>query len=333
MIIVPTKYYSAPTEIFRTAGISVVIWANHMIRASVVAMQTVAKEVYETETLTNVEDQITSVNEIFRLQGADELARAEQHYFKSTHRHTRAIVLAATRGQGLESMTAERPKVMLPVAGKPVLQRLVDTFKQHEVHPVTAVGGYKADSIDISGVQVVYNPNYANTGELASLVCAFDTISEDTVISYGDLLIRQYILRDLLDTRNEIVAVVDSALPPASTQHYRDLAYCSRPNDYALFAQDVDLLRVDSHAVDNTQAPSGRWVGMLRVRGRGHLWLKQSLKELQQRPDFNQLSIPDLLNFLLLQGRKIKVLYIHGHWLDVNNLEDLGRASDFTHGG
>jgi phosphoenolpyruvate phosphomutase len=35
---------------------------------------------------------------------------------------------------------------------------------------------------------------------------------------------------------------------------------------------------------------------------------------------------------LIACGRPIKVLYIHGHWLDVNRMEDLVRASEFARG-
>ena len=36
VLIVPTKYYATPTEVFRDYGFSVVIWANHLMRASIV---------------------------------------------------------------------------------------------------------------------------------------------------------------------------------------------------------------------------------------------------------------------------------------------------------
>src|ERR1700726_265810 len=42
LVIVPTKYYSTPTNVFRLAGISLVIWANHMVRSATSAMQSVA---------------------------------------------------------------------------------------------------------------------------------------------------------------------------------------------------------------------------------------------------------------------------------------------------
>ena len=69
---------------------------------------------------------------------------------------------------------------------------------------------------------------------------------------------------------------------------------------------------------------------MLRVTGEGRLHLEQALNDLQKRNDFDQLGIPDLLNELVTQQHPIKVFYINGHWLDINTLDDLDRATDFT---
>ena len=333
LIIVPTKYYSTPAQVFRDAGISLCVWANHMLRTSVHCMQEFAREVYATETVTDIEDRIATVDEIFRLQGAEELIAAERRYFKAAAKRSNAVVLAASRGQGLESITTDRPKVMLSIAGKSLLGRLVDVFRQQHLHRITVVAGYKPESIDVSGIKVSHNPDYATSGELASLACAIDDIDTDTVITYGDLLIRSYILRDLLDQKGAIIAVVDSALPPKDNHDFKDLAYCSRPNDYALFHDDVDLIRIAYQHEVKDQKPSGRWIGMLRVSGEGRNWLVAALDSLAQRADFDRMSMPELLNHLIETGKPVKVLYIHGHWLDVNKLEDLSRASDFMHGG
>src|ERR1700753_3853480 len=140
LVIVPTKYYSTPTEVFRAAGISVVIWANHLIRAATSAMQSVAKEIHDSETLVNVEDQVATVNEIFRLQNADEYEAAEKLYLTAEASRS-AVVLAASRGRGLESMTADKPKVMLPIAGKPLLRWLGGGFQEEHINGITVVGG------------------------------------------------------------------------------------------------------------------------------------------------------------------------------------------------
>ena len=43
-------------------------------------------------------------------------------------------------------------------------------------------------------------------------------------------------------------------------------------------------------------------------------------------------SMPDLINRLVENGHSPQVQYISGHWMDINNLDDLQRAGDFAHG-
>jgi phosphoenolpyruvate phosphomutase len=334
LVIVPTKYYSTPTDVFRKAGISVVIWANHLVRAATAAMQSVAKEIHTNETLVNVEDRVASVNEIFRLQDADEYSAAERLYLSASEASRSAVILAASRGRGLEAMTIERPKVMLPIAGKPLLRWLIDGFKKEHVNDITVVGGYRVDAIDIAGIKLVVNERYAETSELASLACAIDGLESDTVISYGDLLFRSYVLRDLLESKADFAVVVDSAPAASSNLTVRDFAYCSRPDDRGLFGTPVLLKRVVSgkQPAETAAEPlSGRWIGLLNVSRVGVVKLKAVLSELRQRPDFDSLDMPALMNALIADGAQIEVLYVHGHWRGVNDLEDFRQAVDFAH--
>ena len=80
VVIVPTMYYSTATAVFEKAGVSLIIWANHLLRASIVAMQKTAAVIHEEKSLINVENNIASVKEIFRLQRADDLKEAERRY-------------------------------------------------------------------------------------------------------------------------------------------------------------------------------------------------------------------------------------------------------------
>jgi phosphoenolpyruvate phosphomutase len=329
LVIVPTRYYSTPTEVFREAGISLVIWANHLIRGATSAMQAIAREIHETETLVGVEDRIASVSEIFRLQGADEYEEAEKIYLSSSRAPRSAVVLAASRGSELEAVTADMPKVMLPVAGKPLLRWLVDGFKKEGVNDITVVGGYKAEAIQSAGTRLVINARHEFTGELASLAQAAQAFDSDTVVSYGDLLFRSYILRDLLESTAEFCVVVDSALTGPENRSVRDFALCSAPDERALFGRKTLLKRV---AADVGETPHGRWIGLLGVRGAGREKLRARLAALGRQDDFDTLNMPDLLNALVADGEQIEVLYIHGHWRGVNDLDDFRRAGDFAHG-
>ncbi|MDQ4102443.1 MAG: phosphoenolpyruvate mutase [Actinomycetota bacterium] len=330
VVIVPTQYYSTPTEVFRNAGISAVIWANHLVRASAAAMKAVAEEISTTQTLVNVEDKISPVSEIFRLQGADEYARAERTYLTAGRAPRSAVVLAASRGAGLEAVTVDRPKVMLPVAGKPLLRWLVDAFKHEGINDITVVGGYRADAIETRGITLAVNDRYAETGELASLSCAVDALETDVVISYGDLLFRSYILRDLLASDSDFCTVVDSGPQHGSNPSVRDFAHCSAPDDRGLFGQKVLLQRITN---DGAEQGHGRWVGLLNVRGAGRTRLRAALDELRKHPHFDELDMPALLNALIDRGESIEVQYVHGHWRGVNDLEEFRRAGDFAHAG
>ena len=331
LVIVPTKYYSTPTDVFRSAGISMVIWANHMIRASIAAMEKIGQQIQHQESVVNIEDQIATIDRVFALQGAEELTRAQQRYLK--HRQeTHAIVLAASRGNALQDLTRDRPKVMLSIAGKPLLRRLVDEFKNQGINRITVVAGYKAETIDVAGINLRLNREYESSGELTSLACALDCFQDDMLIMYGDLLFRSYILNDLLDHDGDVVVVVDSLVNTSHITGTPDYAYCSMPDGRSIFSEEILLNQVCESEIPGKGRPSGRWIGMLKLGARGRLWVESALRELQQDPGFNRLTMPDLLNYLVDHGKKIHVLYINGHWLDVNVLGDIDRASDFTLG-
>ncbi|MGE0484793.1 MAG: phosphoenolpyruvate mutase [Gammaproteobacteria bacterium] len=332
LVIVPTKYYATPTAAFREARINLVIWANHMIRAAVSAMQETAQRIFEDESLIDVEDQVASVKEIFRLQGADELAEAERRYFLGSRRDARAIVLAASRGDGLADLTDDRPKVMLPVNGKPLLHRLVEACKRVHIDNVTVVAGYRAESIEAPGIERVVNDAYDTTGELTSLACARASFRDDMVVLYGDLMFRGYVLRSLVESEQPLTVVVDSQPAARETSGAPDYAYCSAVDDRSLWEQEVWLEQVSREPVRDGRAADGRWIGMLRTRGEGRRWLGEALERLAGREDFAALGMGDLLNDLIAAGHPVRVIYVHGHWMDVNSLRDLEHAGQFTLG-
>ncbi len=80
IVVVPTTYYATPTEEFAKAGVNLVIWANQLLRSSIVAMKQTAATLFEEQWLLPIEHKIAPVKEIFRLQNADELKEAESRY-------------------------------------------------------------------------------------------------------------------------------------------------------------------------------------------------------------------------------------------------------------
>jgi len=58
VIVVPTNYYKTPTKDLQDMGISMIIWANHNLRASVKAMQDVSADIYKNQNLLCVQNQV-----------------------------------------------------------------------------------------------------------------------------------------------------------------------------------------------------------------------------------------------------------------------------------
>ena len=68
---------------------------------------------------------------------------------------------------------------------------------------------------------------------------------------------------------------------------------------------------------------------MVRVHGAGRDWIETAIDELKSLSTFDTLDLGHLLNKIIDNGHPIRVIYIHGHWLNVNSLRDLEHARSF----
>lgn len=106
----------------------------------------------------------------------------------------KALILAAGLGTRLGSLTADKPKPMLPVQGKPLLAHTVEWLRSHGVreiafnlhHAPDVVPAYFGDG-SAFGVHIVYSyePTLLGTAGAAKKLEAF--LDERFVIVYGDV--------------------------------------------------------------------------------------------------------------------------------------------------
>jgi phosphoenolpyruvate phosphomutase len=99
-----------------------------------------------------------------------------------------------------------------------------------------------------------------------------------------------------------------------------------------MYQQRVFLEHVGTRVDWNGRKPSGRWIGVMRISGEGRQHVQAALRVLQSDPGFSGMGLPELMNQLIAQGQAPQVQYISGHWMDINNLEDLQRAGEFAQG-
>ncbi|THJ21920.1 MAG: phosphoenolpyruvate mutase [Nitrospira sp. CG24D] len=331
VVIVPTKYYATPTDVFRQHNFSMVIWANHLLRSSVAAMQKTARTLKEQEHLLSIEDNVAPVSEIFRLQNAAELQEAEDRYLPKGAEDTCAIVLAASRGSELGDLTEHQPKTMVKVQGTPILARIVDAYNAVGVKDIVVVRGYKKETVNLPNLTYVDNDDYADTGELVSLLKALQSRkgrAQQTLISYGDVLFNKYIPQSLCQESDDCVIFLDSNWRE-QTRYARlgGFAECTVPNSRRAFNVKVYLKHLGNEIPEaNTH---GVWMGFLKVSPTAATLITTIITDLLAQPGNRKATIPQLIQELLTRQQPIRVLYTVGHWLDINSLEDVVQAGEF----
>jgi phosphoenolpyruvate phosphomutase len=173
----------------------------------------------------------------------------------------------------------------------------------------------------------VDNDEFATTAELASLGKAAPWLEGDVVVSFGDILFRRYILSNLLQEPGDIVIVVDSGWRGRTPVGQVDYVQTSRPFTLK-YSEDIVTLRAMSADLPSDRI-DGEWIGLVKCTARGAKLVRGALAALEARADFARLRLDDLFRHLLGQGIEVQVLFITGHWLDVDNLDDLAQAQTF----
>lgn len=334
VVIVPTKYYATPTDVFRANQISMVIWANHILRSSVSAMQTTARTLYKDQELIRIESGIAPVSEVFRLQGVDALDEAERRYLPCSGQKPSALVLAASRGVELGDLTKDLPKTMIPVGGKPVLSHIAAAYNQAGIRDITVVRGYCKEKVDLPSLDYVDNDEFGTSGELVSLQKGLERLADRTngiIISYGDVLFRKHVPDILNEVSDELVVMVDTQWRESANLHrVADYAHCSRAYSRLHYSEAVHLRRLGDAAALREDEIHGEWMGFFRIGSESLGLVRDILDQLLSSTHARRMgSLPDLINALVEQGLPVRVVYTTGHWLDIDSPEDVTSAGSF----
>jgi phosphoenolpyruvate phosphomutase len=323
VVIVPTMYYATPMDRFRAENVSLVIWANHNMRIAIQAMRDVSRQIYEEESLVNVEGLLPTVKDVFALVGNAELADAENRYLPSTGRKISSVVLAASRGSAFGELTEDKPKAMLDVRGQPLLRRLVQTINESGLNDITVVRGYKKDVIDLPSLTYLDNEKYAETRSAASLACAVDKLVGECVVTYGDILFRPHVLNGLLERTEDVVIVVDAQRRKDKVEK-AELVRCTKPCDGDYFDDEViSLVEFADGSDDNVD---GEFIGLLKLSEAGATAMQKTIRAMQADGSINEALLSKLLERMRADGNEIVVHYVTGHWLDLDTAFDLAQA-------
>ena len=125
----------------------------------------------------------------------------------------KAVILAAGEGKRLRPFTETMPKVMLPVANKPILEHVFDAIKKTGMDEIIIVVGYKKEVImdyfkDYKGIKITYITQDKQLGTAHALLQAKDQIKESFIVLAGDNIIDNESIQKLILDRSEYSILV-----------------------------------------------------------------------------------------------------------------------------
>lgn len=323
VIIVPTKYYSTPSSHFADWGVNLVIWANHNVRAAITAMEETTKRIYEDQSLINVEGKVASVSHIFELQGADELKAAEKKYLPTYGQNISAVILAASKGEGFDELTRDIPKALLNVNNKPILSHLTESFNEVGIKDISVVRGFGKEKFTNTNMKYIDNDLYNETKEVYSLNLALENVDNHVVVSYGDVIFKNYVLNELLTSDADITLIVDTDVE--FTNDYKDYVKASEGYNKHKFDQYVTLQQMSSKMVETEV--HGEFIGLCKFSLKGVQQFKAAVKELEKVKPLAELRLSEVFN-KIAETENVRIKFIRGSWVDVDNLVELQKAGD-----
>ncbi|MFC2042427.1 sugar phosphate nucleotidyltransferase, partial [Chloroflexota bacterium] len=125
-----------------------------------------------------------------------------------------AIILAAGEGQRLRPFIVNRPKVMLSIADKPIIQYVVETLAQKGIRNIVLVVGYHKEMVydamgsgEQLGVDITYVTQEKQLGTAQALMQAKELAEDEFLVLPGDNLIAPDTIPQVTEIKPEAVVV------------------------------------------------------------------------------------------------------------------------------
>jgi choline kinase len=249
---------------------------------------------------------------------------------------TRALILAAGQGTRLRPLTDDKPKCLVPLLGKSLLQRQVDTLKESGISDIHIATGYRTDQIEALGYATSRNPRFAETNMVATLFSALPFIQQegDLIIAYGDIVYQQNNLDALLSCNDEIALMIDA--------RWRDLWQLRLENPL----EDAETLMMDEYGyvTELGKKPlgyeqiEGQYTGLIKIRSDKLEEFVAFYKLLDRSAiydgnDFDNMYMTSFLQLLIDSGWKAKAVLVNNGWLEIDSVEDLSQYESMANDG
>jgi L-glutamine-phosphate cytidylyltransferase len=230
-----------------------------------------------------------------------------------------AVILAAGRGSRLGPHTEDRPKCLVELAHKPLIQRQISALRGGGVSSIGIVRGYLAHKINIQDVTYFENPRWAETNMVMSLAAAAAWLGSDSVvISYADIFYGRDVVRDLAGSPGDLVVAYDRSWRSLWSRRFADPL-----SDAETFRTDArgNLIDIGGRTtqIDDIE---GQYMGLLKFKPQAWRAVEAVLAAVDARTR-DSMDMTTLLRRLLDSGFPISTVAIAGHWGEIDSAGDL----------
>ena len=227
----------------------------------------------------------------------------------------KAVVMAGGEGSRLRPLTIRRPKPMVPIAGKPVMEHILNLLKRHGITEVVITVQYLASNIEDYfgngsqfGMRITYSREDVPLGTAGSVKNAEDQLTEPFLVISGDAL-TDYNLTDIITYHQEKKAMATLTL-----------AHVHNPLEYG-----VIITNEEGHITQFLEKPS--WGEVFSDTINTGIYVLDpkifSYFEKNKQFDFSQ----ELFPMMLKNGDPLYGYVSNGYWCDVGNLSEYMRAN------
>lgn len=241
----------------------------------------------------------------------------------------KAIIIAAGKGSRLKHLTTDRPKCLVEVNGKSMLQHQLDAYRANDIHDIHIVKGYLQEKIDIPDITYYINDQYEHNSLLHSLMYAEEAMDDSFITTYSDIIFSEDVVRQVKQSEADITIAVDLDWK----NHYEDRTlHPPEEGEKVVHDENGYVVHVGKRIDAPLEEVHGEYIGMLKCAGDSaplfREYFKKASREFTGKPfvkarDFHQSFITDLLMYMIADGVKVSCELIRGGWHEIDTLEDV----------
>ncbi len=342
LVAVPTTYDGVTATELEAAGFKMVIYANQAIRSAIRAMRETLTTILQEGNAESVNASIVPLQEVYDLVGVSTMKANEKEFLPAGGEPVTALIAAAGYEKTMLPLIQDRPKCLLDIKGKSILERQVGSLNECNIKDITVIRGYQKEAITLPNIRYYDNDRYEDTGDLFSFFCAEPEIHGRCIFLYGDIIFDTPILQKLLKSPADITLVVDFSWRDSQQTHGHpsssppDLVHLeTAPGNSYRYVAPEDSYRVLK--IGQSLSPDtahGEFIGMMMCSTEGTQKFKDLYREIasqpqaimHESPSFHKASLTDIIQLLINRGESVQCVPIYKGWMDVDSFEDYQKA-------